>query len=118
MIALHTTIAIVAIIFLIIKVKVDPIIALVLGSLYLGLASGVGWTETVTAITTGFGDIMAKIGLLIGFGVLMGALLHRMGAFRVMVEAPTEDEADAACARLVEAVENSTNGGAGAPGPL
>jgi phosphoglucosamine mutase len=37
---------------------------------------------------------------------------------RVMVEAPSEEEADAACARLVEAVEHSTNGGAGAPGPL
>jgi phosphoglucosamine mutase len=37
---------------------------------------------------------------------------------RVMVEAPTEQEADAACARLVAAVEGSTNGGAGAPGPL
>ena len=36
---------------------------------------------------------------------------------RVMVEAPTEDEADAACAALVEAVEHSTNGGAGAPEP-
>ena len=87
MIALHTSIAIVAIIFLIIKVKVDPIVALVLGALYLGLASGVGFVETVEAITGGFGDIMAKIGLLIGFGVLMGALLHRMGAFTVMVEA-------------------------------
>ncbi|MFT3877571.1 MAG: SLC13 family permease [Propioniciclava sp.] len=87
MIALHTAIAIVAIIFLIIRIKVDPIIALVLGCLYLGLASGVGFAETVEAITSGFGDIMAKIGLLIGFGVLMGALLHRMGAFKVMVEA-------------------------------
>jgi phosphoglucosamine mutase len=37
---------------------------------------------------------------------------------RVMVEAPTEQEADEACARLVAAVEASTNGGAGAPGPL
>ncbi len=87
MIALHTGIAIVAIILLIIKVKVDPIIALVLGCLYLGLASGIGFTETVDAITAGFGDIMTKIGLLIGFGVLMGALLHAMGAFKVMVEA-------------------------------
>src|SRR4051812_5974386 len=34
---------------------------------------------------------------------------------RVMVEAPTEDEADAACARLVAAVQDSTKGGAGAP---
>jgi phosphoglucosamine mutase len=34
---------------------------------------------------------------------------------RVMVEAPTEDEADAACARLVAAVQDSTKGGVGAP---
>ena len=32
---------------------------------------------------------------------------------RVMVEAPTDEEADAACARLVAAVESSTNGGEG-----
>ena len=87
MIALHTGIAIVAIILLIIKAKVDPIIALVLGCLYLGLASGIGFAETVDTITSGFGDIMTKIGLLIGFGVLMGALLHSVGAFKVMVEA-------------------------------
>lgn len=87
MIALHTTIAIVAIILMIIKAKIDPIVALVLGCFYLGLASGIGFDKAVEAITSGFGDIMAKIGLLIGFGVLMGALLHRMGAFRVMVEA-------------------------------
>ena len=32
---------------------------------------------------------------------------------RVMVEAPTAEEADATCERLVAAVENSTNGGEG-----
>jgi phosphoglucosamine mutase len=37
---------------------------------------------------------------------------------RVMVEAPSAQEADAACARLVAAVENSTNVGAGSPSPL
>ncbi|MEI2778825.1 MAG: GntP family permease [Tetrasphaera sp.] len=87
MIALHTAIAIIAIILMIIRFKIDPIIALVLGCFYLGLASGVGFEKTVEAITGGFGDIMAKIGLLIGFGVLMGALLHAIGAFKVMVDA-------------------------------
>ena len=87
LIVLHTTIAIVLVILLIIRFKVDPIISLVLASLYLGLASGIGFGKTVDAITGGFGDIMAKIGLLIGFGVLMGALLHAMGAFKIMVEA-------------------------------
>ena len=87
MVALHTTIAIAAIILLIIRFKVDPIIALVLGSFYLGLATGVGFDGTVEAVTSGFGEIMADIGLLIGLGVLMGSLLNRMGAFRAMVAA-------------------------------
>jgi phosphoglucosamine mutase len=37
---------------------------------------------------------------------------------RVMVEAPTDEEADAACARLVAAVESSTNGREGLSAPL
>ena len=41
LIVLHTTIAIVLVILLIIRFKVDPIISLVLASLYLGLASGI-----------------------------------------------------------------------------
>ena len=85
MVVLHTTIAIVLIVLLIIRLKVDPVIALVLGSLYLGLASGVGFTDTLAAIAAGFGDIMAEVGLLIGFGVLIGAMLHAIGAFRKMV---------------------------------
>lgn len=82
---LHTAIAIVLAIGLIIVVKVDPVISLVIASLYLGLASGVGFVDTVEAITTGFGSIMADVGLLIGFGVAIGALLHSLGAFRKLV---------------------------------
>lgn len=85
MIVLHTVIAIVLVVGLIIKAKVDPVISLILGSLYLGLATGVGFVATIAAIATGFGEIMAEVGLLIGFGVLIGALLHAMGAFRKMV---------------------------------
>lgn len=85
MVVLHTAIAIAVIVVLIIKVKVDPVISLIIGSLYLGLATGVGLTATLTAIAAGFGEIMGEVGLLIGFGVLIGALLHAMGAFRKMV---------------------------------
>ncbi|MGO2822054.1 MAG: GntP family permease [Brachybacterium tyrofermentans] len=83
---LHTVIAIIGVVALIIKGKVDPVISLIIGSLYLGLATGVGFTGTIGAITTGFGEIMAEVGLLIGFGVLIGSLLHAMGAFQKMVE--------------------------------
>ncbi|UFN44993.1 GntP family permease [Nocardioides okcheonensis] len=85
MVAVHTSVAIVLVIALIIKGRIDPVISLVLGSLYLGLAAGVGFAGTVEAITTGFGGIMAEVGLLIGFGVLIGSLLHSTGAFRRLV---------------------------------
>lgn len=84
---LHTVIAIALAVGLIIAVKVDPVISLIIASLYLGLASGVGFAGTLTAITEGFGSIMTEVGLLIGFGVLIGAILHSLGAFSRLVEA-------------------------------
>ncbi|MGO3832080.1 MAG: GntP family permease [Corynebacterium casei] len=85
MIAAHTLIAIVVVVLLIIRFKVDPVISLVLGSLYLGLATGVGLGGTIEAITVGFGEIMIEVGLLIGFGVLIGALMQSTGAFTRLV---------------------------------
>ena len=86
MVALHTAIAIVLAVSLIIGLKVDPVISLLLASLYLGLASGVGFAGTIEAIAVGFGEIMAEVGLLIGFGVLIGAFLHSAGAFHRLLD--------------------------------
>src|SRR3712207_7958380 len=41
--------------------------------------------STLFPYTTLFRSIMGEVGLLIGFGVLIGAMLHAMGAFRKMV---------------------------------
>lgn len=86
MVVLHAAIAIAAVILLILVVKVEPVIALVIGSLYLGLASGLGFEKTITTIAEGFGDIMTEVGLLIGFGVLLGSLLYELGALGKVVE--------------------------------
>lgn len=86
MVALHTAIAIVIAVGLIIALKVDPVISLLLASLYLGLAAGVGFVGTIEAIAAGFGEIMAEVGLLIGFGVLIGAFLHSAGAFHRLLD--------------------------------
>ncbi|VXB27954.1 GntP family permease [Nocardioides sp. AX2bis] len=85
MIVLHASVAILGVVLLIIVLKVDPVIALVTGSLYLGLASGLGFEATITTIVEGFGGIMAEVGLLIGFGVLMGSLLFAMQALQRLV---------------------------------
>jgi gluconate:H+ symporter, GntP family len=86
LIVLHTVIAILAIVLLIVVVKVDPVISLVIGTLYLGVAAGLGFADTIGTFVQGFGDIMAEVGLLIGFGVLMGTLLTAMGALQKLVE--------------------------------
>jgi gluconate:H+ symporter, GntP family len=85
-VALHTAIAIVIAVGLIIWLKVDPVISLLLASLYLGIAAGVGFAGTIEAIAVGFGEIMAEVGLLIGFGVLIGAFLHAAGAFHRLLD--------------------------------
>lgn len=86
MIVLHAVIAIALIVALIIWLKVNPLLSLMIGSLYLGLAGGLGMVRTVEVIAEGFGKIMLDIGLLIGFGVLLGALLFAMGALQKTVE--------------------------------
>jgi hypothetical protein len=48
-----------------------------------------GWrrlVETIEEIAAGFGEIMAEVGQLIGFGVLIGALLHATGALHRLVD--------------------------------
>jgi len=85
MIILLTVVAIIVVVGLIILAKLDPVISLVVGSLFLGLASGLGFEKTLSTIVQGFGEIMAKVGLLIGFGVLIGSLLFRMEALQRLV---------------------------------
>ncbi len=83
---INTAVAIVAIVVLIVRFRVNPVISLTLGSLYLGLVTQLGFGKTVKTITGGFGDIMAEVGLLIAFGVLMGSILQEMGAIEQLVK--------------------------------
>jgi gluconate:H+ symporter, GntP family len=85
LIVLHTAIAIIAIVLLILVVRIEPVISLVIGTIYLGLVAGLGFEDTIGTIAQGFGDIMIEVGLLIGFGVLLGELLLAMGALQKVV---------------------------------
>ncbi|RRQ28114.1 gluconate permease [Rhodococcus sp. Eu-32] len=84
-IVIHTVIAVLAVVIFIVRFHFNPVVSLVLGAAYLGLATKLGVSTTVETITGGFGEIMAEVGLLIGFGVLMGAVLQEMKAIQRLV---------------------------------
>lgn len=81
-----TAAVIIAIVVMILKLRINPALSLVIGAAALGLATGLGATGTTDTIMQGFGDIMLEVGLLIAWGVLMGAILNEMGAINKLVE--------------------------------
>ncbi|HET7415977.1 MAG TPA: SLC13 family permease [Arthrobacter sp.] len=85
LVLVHTGVAIAVIILLIMVARIGPVISLLAGSIYLGLAAGLGFQGTTEALATGFGDIMAAVGLIIAMGVLLGSLLAEMGTLQSIV---------------------------------
>jgi H+/gluconate symporter-like permease len=83
---LHTAITVAIVVGLIVLAKINPVISLVIGALYLGIAAGLGYEGTTTAVVTGFGNLMAEVGLIIGFGVMLGTLLSAMGTLHRVVD--------------------------------
>ena len=79
-------VAIIGVVLMIVRLHVNPVIALAIGAAAIGLMSGLGAAGTVETMATGFGDTMAEAGLLIAWGVLIGSLLNRMGAITRLVE--------------------------------
>ncbi|GGG03663.1 gluconate permease [Rhodococcoides trifolii] len=84
-IVINTAVAVLAVVVFIVRFHLNPVVSLVLGAAYLGLATKLGVSTTVDTITGGFGEIMAEVGLLIAFGVLMGAVLQEMNAIQRLV---------------------------------
>lgn len=83
---LWLAVSIVIILWAILRYKLNPAISLVLGSLFMGLASGLGGMDTLNAIGAGFGGLMTGIGLPVGFGVILGQLLSDSGGANVIAE--------------------------------
>ena len=96
-ILLHMSIGLLIILVLIMKVKLNAVASLFIGSLYVGIACKLGLTGTVSAFASGFGGTMASLGMSIAFGVIMGQLLADSGAAyviaRTMVSAFPKEKA-------------------------
>lgn len=73
-------VGIVAMMLMIIKTRIPVALAMVIASLIMGLFAGMAPTDLVNAIKAGFGGVLGGIGLIIAFGVIMGACFERSGA--------------------------------------
>lgn len=67
-------------VFLILKTKVHAFLALIIAAAMTGIISGMNTPAVVKSITTGFGNTLGSIGIVIGFGVMMGQILEVTGA--------------------------------------
>lgn len=65
---------------LILRTKTHAVLALVAAGSIAGLVGGMTPNAVVTSLTTGFGSTLSTIGLVIGFGVMMGRILEVSGA--------------------------------------
>ncbi|MFD7705944.1 SLC13 family permease [Streptomyces sp. NPDC059786] len=71
--------AVALLVFLIAKVKLHPFLGLLISTLLLGLANGLGPTKTVDTITENFGGTLSTTGIVIALGTVLGGLLLRSG---------------------------------------
>ncbi len=68
------------------RTRVHALIAMLAAACIAGLLGGMGIDKTLSVITSGFGTTLGSIGMVIGLGVMMGALaggLRRGGAYRL-----------------------------------
>lgn len=75
---------VVSVITLILRSRLDPFAALLVGALVTGLIAGVSPDALVTSITQGFGATLASIGIVIGLGVMLGKVMEVTGAATVL----------------------------------
>ncbi len=84
MAVLYLVISVVLIILLTARLKIHPFLALLAVALLYGFATGMPYEKIIESINTGFGDTIGKIGLIIVFGIIIGAFLENSGgAYRL-----------------------------------
>lgn len=77
-------VAVFVLVYLVLRTRVHAFIAMLIASAIAGLIGGMSVTETLSAISKGFGGTLGGIGIVIGLGVMMGAILEASGAAEKM----------------------------------
>ncbi|MCI5649957.1 MAG: GntP family permease [Fusicatenibacter sp.] len=74
----------VILLFLIIKCKVQAMIAILVGAISIGLFAGMPAQDIITAVNDGIGNTLKGIALLVGLGSMFGAILEVSGGAQTL----------------------------------
>jgi len=72
-------IGIAIVVALIVWLKIHAFLALTIGALFVGIASGIPLDKVTTSFETGVGGVLGYVGVLIGLGAMLGKLLADSG---------------------------------------
>jgi GntP family gluconate:H+ symporter len=84
---LNALIAVVGLVVLIARFKLNAFVSLLLASLWVGVSSGTGFPPVAKAITDGVGGVLGSIAIIVGLGTIVGKLLAESGGAEVVAEA-------------------------------
>lgn len=79
-------IGITILVFLILKTKIHTFLALIISAAVTGIVGGMPSSKVLDSITQGFGGTLGSIGIIIGFGVMMGQIFEVSGAAERMAK--------------------------------
>jgi gluconate transporter len=81
-----TLAAIALLLFLILSVRLHAFLALMISSMALGLAAGMGPQKVLKSIQFGFGDALGFIAVVVGLGAMIGRFLEYSGGGRALAD--------------------------------
>lgn len=71
-------------VYMVLKTKIHTFIAMILTCIIIGVIGGIPFSNITDSIANGFGNTLGNIGIIIGLGVLMGAVFEASGAAKTM----------------------------------
>ncbi len=69
---------------MIVKTKIHTFLALIIAAIFIGVAGGMPYNDVLKSVTEGFGGTLGSIGIIIGFGVMMGQIFEESNAAKRM----------------------------------
>lgn len=83
----YACVAVVGLIILIARFKLNAFLALILASLFVGIASGMGLSKVARSFQDGVGATLGFIAVVVGLGTMLGKMLAESGGAEVLAHA-------------------------------